>query len=97
MFPTLTFRKAYDAIQSNRPGIKGDIEYLRILHLAAGTCESDVDDALAVQLAVASTITADSTKALTMKADAAAQASPPELSLPAVDLSIYNLLLNEVA
>ena len=37
MFPSLAFRRAYDAIQTPHQGIKGDLEYLRILHLAAST------------------------------------------------------------
>lgn len=97
MFPTITFRKAYDAIQTLKPGIKGDVEYLRILHLAASTSESDVDDALASQLAAGSAVTAEATKAKAMKIDAAAQTMPPELSMPAVDLTIYNSLLTEIA
>ena len=35
MFPSVTLRKAYDALQANAPGIKGDTEYLRVLHLAS--------------------------------------------------------------
>ena len=47
MFPQLVFRVAYDAIQAAQPGTKGDLEYLRILHLAASTLEADVAAALA--------------------------------------------------
>ena len=46
MFPSLVFRRAYDAIQTPHHGIKGDLEYLRILHLAASTMEADVEAAL---------------------------------------------------
>jgi hypothetical protein len=50
LFPSLTFRRAYDALlQEHGPG--ADLEYLRILHLAAGTSESDVEAALAELLA----------------------------------------------
>jgi len=42
MFPSIAFRCAYDAIQSPHRGLKGDLEYLRILHLAASTFEADV-------------------------------------------------------
>jgi hypothetical protein len=41
------FREAYDAIQAAHPGTKGDVAYLRILHLAASTLETDVAAALA--------------------------------------------------
>ena len=45
LFPTLTFRRAYDAL-SERLGSAADVEYVRILHLAASTSESAVDRAL---------------------------------------------------
>jgi hypothetical protein len=35
LFPTLTFRKAYDALRARTE--RADVEYLRILHLAAST------------------------------------------------------------
>ena len=46
LFPTITFRRAYDALCKWR-GDRADIEYVRILHLAASTMESRVDRALA--------------------------------------------------
>lgn len=46
MFPSITFRKAYDVLQVNYAGTKGDLEYLRILYLAARTMESEVEQAL---------------------------------------------------
>lgn len=45
MFPTLNFRKAYDALKSSYP-TKAAQEYLRILKLAADHLECDVDSAL---------------------------------------------------
>lgn len=45
LFPTLTFRRAYDAL-SERLGSAADVEYVRILHLAASTSESAVERAL---------------------------------------------------
>ena len=42
LFPTMTFRRAYDALVGWR-GDRADIEYVRILHLAASTMESDVE------------------------------------------------------
>ena len=45
MFPTMTFRLAYDALKRWR-GERADVEYVRILHLAATTMESTVDSAL---------------------------------------------------
>ena len=49
MFPTLTFRLAYDALRKWR-GERADVEYVRILHLAATTMECTVDSALALLL-----------------------------------------------
>jgi transposase len=45
LFPTLTFRRAYDAL-TERLGSAADLEYVRILHLAASTSEAAVDSAL---------------------------------------------------
>jgi hypothetical protein len=45
LFPSLTFRRAYDAICQFR-GVRADVEYVRILHLAASTMESTVETAL---------------------------------------------------
>ena len=46
LFPTLVFRRAYDALRGFR-GERADVEYVRILHLAASTLESEVEEALA--------------------------------------------------
>jgi transposase len=45
LFPTLTFRRAYDAL-GERLGSGADVEYVRILHLAASTSETVVEAAL---------------------------------------------------
>ena len=45
LFPTLAFRRAYDAL-CERLGSGADVEYVRILHLAASTSESAVERAL---------------------------------------------------
>jgi transposase len=45
LFPTLTFRRAYDALLERR-GSAADLEYVRILHLAASTSEVAVEAAL---------------------------------------------------
>jgi hypothetical protein len=91
MFPSLVFRTAYDAIQAARPGTKGDLEYLRILHLAASTMEADVAAALAQLQTAGTPITVDAVKALT--APAAAVAVPALAAMP-VDLTEYDALLD---
>jgi hypothetical protein len=45
LFPTLTFRRAYDALLE-RLGSAADVEYVRILHLAASTSEVAVQAVL---------------------------------------------------
>ena len=49
LFPSLTFRKAYDSLVEWRGG-RADVDYVRILHLAATSMESDVEAALEVLL-----------------------------------------------
>lgn len=49
MFPTLTFRRAYDHLVLTKPA-NADKEYLRILKLAADTMESDVEMGLELHL-----------------------------------------------
>jgi hypothetical protein len=93
MFPSLTFRRAYDAIQTPHIGTKGDLEYLRILHLAASTMEADVEAALALLLTSAAPITSEALKVIV---NATTPALIPDLTPPAVDLSAYDALLAEV-
>lgn len=97
LFPTVTFRRAYDAIQAVQPGIKGDVEYLRILHLAASTVETDVDQALTALLAERVAVTAAATKGRCAATADAAASTVPQLEAPAVDLAAYDALLEEVA
>lgn len=49
MFPTLTFRRAYDAL-ADQHGTRADVEYVRILHLAASTSQDAVEAALTALL-----------------------------------------------
>ena len=95
MFPSLAFREAYDAIQAAQPGTKGDLEYLRILHLAASTMESEVAAALALLQMARKPVTADAVKA--MVASTPASIDVPALAPAAVDLADYDALLGEVA
>lgn len=46
LFPTLTFRRAYDALVQATPH-RADRDYVRLLHLAASTSEAAVEAALA--------------------------------------------------
>jgi hypothetical protein len=93
MFPTLVFRKAYDAIQADNAGTKGDVEYLRILHLAASTMEAPVEVALQLLLEGGQAISSDAVKALV---DDKPKPALPELQAPPVDLRGYDALLAAV-
>lgn len=95
MFPSLAFREAYDAIQAAQPGTKGDLEYLRILHLAASTMESEVAAALALLQMARKPVTADAVKA--MVASTPASIDVPALAPAAVDLADYDALLEVAA
>jgi hypothetical protein len=95
MFPSLVFREAYDAIQILHAGTKGDLEYLRILHLAASTMEADVAVALSLLQMAGKAITADAVKE--MIAAAPTSIAVPQLASPAVILAEYDVLLGEVA
>ena len=90
MFPSVVFRRAYDSIQTPHHGLKGDLEYLRILHLAASTLEADVEAALALLLADQKPITDEAVKLL-VKARATIEV--PDLVAPRVDLAAYDALL----
>ena len=93
MFPSLVFRRAYDAIQSPHRGIKADLEYLRILHLAASTREADVEAALELLLSEERPVSSEAVKAIVMIPP---RTELPTLSLSPVDLSSYDALLAEV-
>jgi len=90
MFPSLAFRRAYDAIQGNRPGVRADLEYLRVLHLAASTMEADVQAALEALLVERQPITIEAVKALVTGGQ---RPEIPDLVAEPVDLAAYDELL----
>ena len=89
LFPSLVFRRAYDALTERRAGRDADLEYLRILYLAASTMESEVEAALSLLLAERVVPVADEVKALV----APAQPEVPAMEVPEVDLAGYDRLL----
>ena len=95
MFPSVVFRAAYDAIQTPHRGTKGDLEYLRILHLAASTMEADVAAALSLLQTTGTAITADAVKA--MIAATPTSIAVPMLAPAVVDLTAYDALLTAAA
>lgn len=91
LFPTVTFRRAYDAITHGEPSTSTDLAYLRILHLAAATSEADVETAVAMMLDAKQVPEAEAIKDLI--------GAPRELAATQtmraleVDLSSYDVLL----
>lgn len=95
MFPSLVFRRAYDAIQTPHHGVKGDLEYLRILHRAASGLQSEVEAALKQLMEKGTPITAAAIQKLVSREQEITVV--PELLTSVVDLESYDALLGEVA
>jgi hypothetical protein len=92
MFPSPVFREAYDAIQAVQAGPKGDLEYLRILHLAASTMEVEVATALTLLQMAGKAITVDAVHEMI---GSTTRADVPALVPPSVDLAEYDTLLEQ--
>lgn len=94
LFPGLAFRQAYDALcEALGEGHRADVDYLRILHLAASVSETDVEVALELVL------TERRVPRAALIKDLVAQPREPELPEMAVyqpDLGQYDDLLQEV-
>ncbi len=93
LFPSLTFRRAYDALRSQMPE-RADRHYVRLLHLAASTAESEVEAALGLLLDQGNTPTFDAVRDLVRTPS---EQHVPELSTPVLDLSTYDRLLIRAA
>lgn len=92
MFPSVVFRRAYDSIHTRHDGVKADVEYLRILHLAASTLESDVEAALVQLLAQDKPIGVEAVKGLVSPPS---RAEVPTLEVCPIDLFAYDALLGD--
>ncbi len=89
MFPSATFRRAWESLTERLPSRRADLAYLRVLKLAATTLEVDVAAALEALLA---------TDAPWDDRTVAARVQPttvpaPALATGAVDLADYDALL----
>lgn len=92
LFPSLTFRRAYDCLVQSTPGNKADLAYLRILHVAATEQESQVEQALIALLEDKQLPSLETVRC----ALAIPTSSPvPAMSEPKVDLHTYDRLLRE--
>ena len=88
LFPSLTFRAAYDALGRTH-GERADVEYVRLLHLAATTSERQVEATLRARLDAGDTCAYASVQA---------EVRPPVPTVPVVhiprpDLAQYDALL----
>lgn len=93
LFPSLAFRRAYDALRLGRSELDADREYLRLLHLAASTMEAEVEQALVQLLERGETPTKEMVGKLIGERS---QEAPPRLEAPVIDLSSFDELLREV-
>ena len=90
LFPTLTFRRAYDALRdAHESERRADLQYLRILQIAFQTMECEVQAALELLL------NAGEVPQATQVRDLVAPSAPevPSLPVPVVDLKGYDTLL----
>ena len=92
LFPSLTFKKAYEALHQADSGIGGDMAYLRVLYLAATTMQSEVEIALELFMSEGKLPRPEAIKELVVleKLDI------PDFKALVVDLKAYDVLL-EVA
>jgi len=89
MFPSVTFRRAYDFLCEELTESSADLHYLRILHLAASTMEHEVELALVMFLEQRQRPTFDDVKALV----APEKPAVPVLAPLDPDLTSYDTLL----
>ncbi len=81
LFPSCVFRAAYGAFKTFR-GERADVEYVRVLHLAASTMECEVERALQTLLDAGTPFDYAAVKAL---------ASPEESSVPEIEIGTPDL------
>ncbi len=89
LFPSVTFRRAYDALAAAHTSRQSDIGYLRLLHLAATTMETEVEAAVQLLIEDGRVPDADVVKELIGKE----AVEVPDLKVPDVDLAEYDALI----
>jgi len=91
LFPREIFRRAYDRLGEVLDERRADLEYLRVLHLAAATMESEVAAALELLLAEGTLPGFDAVRALVVDSEP----EVPPMKPLTVDLSAYDRLLGQ--
>jgi hypothetical protein len=89
LFPTLTFRRAYDELLGRLTQRQAELEYLRCLQLAAETMECEVETALGLLLEEGRLPTVQAVKDLVRPE----RPVIPAVSIQVVDLRSYDSLL----
>jgi len=92
LYPTLTFRRAYDALVAQR-GSRASVEYVRILHLAARASESLVESALVQVLEAGVRFDYATVESLVLPREP----EIPVVVIPPPDLALYDELLGASA
>ena len=92
LFPSLVFRRGYDALACNRVERVADLEYVRILHLAASTTQADVETALELALAAGTAFTAATIRSLVQPSTA----TVPTVTIGEPSAASYDRLLQAV-
>ncbi len=89
LFPSLVFRRAYDALEAKHAGYKANLEYVSLLYLAATHFESDVEIAIELMLNEGQVpLHADVSELVRDE-----PTEVPQLELPEVDLRPYDRLI----
>ena len=90
LFPTLLWRRAYEALVEKLPERQADLDYLRVLHLSAATSQHEVETVVELLLDEGKLPTFAQVRSL------ASDRKPevPQLTPLAVDLSGYDELLS---
>ena len=89
LFPTIIFRKSYDALKASHSPFNANKEYLRILHLAATTMESEVETALELLMENGTLFSSNHVKDLL----GLKKQQIPKMKPAQIDLSDYDVLL----
>ena len=93
LFPTTTFRLAYDRLTADWPK-RADHEYVRVLHLAATVSETEVETALCLLLEAG---TAPRFVAVRDLVHVPNVRELPQIQVPTLDLSLYDQLIPSMA
>jgi hypothetical protein len=93
LFPTTTFRLSYDRLLADWPK-RANQEYVKVLHLAATTSESEVETALSLLLEAQTLPTFAAVRDLVQLPGVQ---SIPQLHTPTLDLSPYDELIPSMA